>query len=168
MASARSRSFSCDGGEPLGGITQRLVGVELARLLEIGLGLVVVGELHVQHAARDIERRRRRLQPEAVAQDLDADLKRLMGERDVREIEIEVDVPGLQQNRLPQRRDGARRVAGLLVGRGREPERLGVGARPLEQRRERGDGILRLPGHQLHGRQQLALARILGSSATVR
>ena len=107
------------GGEPLGRIAERLIGIELAGLREIGFGLVVVGNLHVQHAARDIERRRIRLKPEAVAQDVDAGLERLMGERDVREIEIEVDVLGLQQNGLPQRRDGVRRVAGLLVCRRR-------------------------------------------------
>ena len=55
-----------------------------------------------------------------------------MRERDVREIQIEVDVSRIEQNRLAQRRDRPRRVAGFFVGGRREAQRLGIELRSLE------------------------------------
>ena len=157
VASARSRSFSCAAARPCAASLRAWLGVELARLGEIRLGLVVVGKLHVQHAAGDVERRRRWLQPEPVAQDLDAHLERLMRERDVREVEIQVDVPRAPAE-LPA---GAPTPPAACRRPSRTPRRRGPASRRRRQRPSSSgasvvDGVLRLAGHQLHGRQQLA------------
>ena len=94
---------------------------------------------------------------------VDTDLERLVREGDVRKIDVQVRIPRIEQDRLTQRAHGVRRVAGILVGAGRELERLRIGRAAFENRAQRVDRLARLRGHQLNRGQQPALAGIVGT-----
>jgi hypothetical protein len=80
---------------------------------------------------------------------------------DVGEVEVETDVARVAQDRLPKRRHGLRRVAGVFVGVRSELERVRGRIACVEQRPQRGDGVLGLAVHDLDGGQEMAFARIV-------
>lgn len=81
------------------------------RLLEIGNGGGALGELDIEHAARDVERGRIRKTAETGIEDIDADLKGLVGESDGSKVEIVADVVGRLQDGLTEESDCLGRLA---------------------------------------------------------
>lgn len=85
--------------------------IQPMRLLEIGNGGGALGELDIEHAARDVERGRIRKTAETGIEDIDADLKGLVGESDGSKVEIVADVVGRLQDGLTEESDCLGRLA---------------------------------------------------------
>src|SRR5262249_3401130 len=83
--------------EALCGDGQRLPRVKLLRGIEIGLGFIVLTQLYVQNAPRQIQRRGLRKLRNAVADHIDAHLIRIVRRTDVGEVEVKIEVLRLQQ-----------------------------------------------------------------------
>ena len=115
----------------------------------------------MQDAACHVELRGPGLQRDSLVDHVDADLKRLVRKGDVGEVQIQIDVLRVEQDSLPERADRTGRVAGLFIGRGCEAQRLGIRPGPVEKGCNGRNGVLGLLGHELNGRQQLPLARIV-------
>src|SRR5262249_20314524 len=131
-------------GQALRGRTERLAGIQFVSFFEVGLGFIVVGQLRIEHAARQVEGRGGREDTQAVGQHVDADLEGLMTKGDVGEIEIEVYVVRIENDGLAQSADGLRSVPGVFVGGGGQFQRFSIGIFALEQRLQCDKGILRL------------------------
>ena len=69
--------------------------------------------------------------------------------RNVGEIEIEVDVVRIRQNRLAKKTDRLRSVAIGFVGGRRQIKDIGISRIFLQQRLQCGDGILGMLRHEL-------------------
>ena len=83
---------------------------------KIRLRFVVIGQLNVENAARQIEGRRIGLQAYPFIDHINADLKGFVRKRDVGEIQIKTDIPWVTQNGLPKRADRLRCVASVFIG----------------------------------------------------
>ena len=149
------------GRQPLSGRAQRLVRIQLVGLLEVGLRLVVLRQLYVQDAARHVELRRPGLQQHSFADHVDADLERLVGKGDVGKVQIQADVPRLEQDGLPKRAHCLRRVARVFGGVRNELQRRRGRIPGVEQGPQRRQGILRLLAHDLYRRQEVAFLWII-------
>ena len=84
-----------------------------------------------------------------------------MRKRDVGKIQIQADVPRLEQDGLPKRAHGLWRVARVFRGVGNELQGIHARIPGVEQGPQRSQGILGLLAHDLYGRQEVTFPWII-------